>query len=99
MLTVKLQLGHVTKIVEASSVDVYPCGPRAKMADEPKERTNEIIELSVGRGGRQNDVFYIGRDEKAPWWGKTENYWLYDRAYIENKAGKTIEVIHPFNAV
>ena len=99
MLTVKLQYGHVTKIVEASSVDVYPSGPRAKMADEPNERTNEIIELSVGHSDRQNEVFYIGLKSKDSWWGKEQNYWLYDRAYIENQAGKTIEVIQPFNSI
>ena len=103
MLTVKLQLGHITKIVEADSVDIYPSGPREKMADEPKDRDASVIELSIGHLTRQNEVFYLGCpngttpwDKALAWWGQEQGHWLYDRAYIENQNGKTVEIVQPF---
>lgn len=94
MLTVKLQRGHTTKIVEAQAVEIFSAGPREKSADEPKDRTNDIREVSVVSHDR-NEVFYIGQHAEEPWWGAKHSY-LYDRAYIENQNGKTVEVVQPY---
>lgn len=97
MLTVKLCKGHRMKIVEASEVEVFPCG-RAEQSDEkPEARTNKVREISLTRWNGSHDVFYVSDEAVTPensHAGPDEE--TFDCAYIENAHGATTERVHAY---
>jgi len=97
MFTVKLIRGKVTKIVEASSINIFPAGTPSNKADviskeenpSVPQATNKVREISVEtqRGG-QPETFFIGYEDATCIHGPVE---LWDCAYIENSHGATTE--------
>lgn len=92
MFTIKLYRGHTIKIVQADSIEVFAAGPAAKMADDPKQRTNDVRELSAVNEGKGNQVFYICKQKCYA----DVHSSVYAYAYIENAAGATTEKIYPY---
>jgi hypothetical protein len=93
MFTVKLYKGHSIKLIQAEQIDVYAVGPATGIADDPKERTNDVREVSCHCGEKPNQVFYItvAKEPKAGW-----PFPAFDMAYIENENGATTEVVRPY---
>jgi hypothetical protein len=102
MLTVKLYRGHTTRIVEATSIEVFACGKAEGSDEKPTLRTNKVRELSVVNdvNGKQ-EVFYIADDGEqfanshgsGPYLGGG-HFW--NGAYIENAHGATTETVRPY---
>lgn len=94
MFTVKLYRGHTSRYVQADSVEVFAAGPAAGIAEEPKDRTNDVREISiVVEGSNNNRVFYVA---KGPCWvHEASAVDVYDVAYIENECGATTERVAP----
>ena len=96
MFTVKLHKGHNIKLVEAKQVEVFPAGPVSGTAADPKERTNDVREISItpgwGTNSEINSVVYVSRGE--PKFDPPVEW--YDEAYIENDKGATTQVIRPY---
>lgn len=94
MLTVKLQKGHMTKIIEALEVDVYPCGKAPGSDENPRLRTNAVREISVHTYGEGQQVFYVSEGDVDSHAGPSAEMW--DVAYIENAHGATTERIRAY---
>lgn len=92
MFTVKLYKDHTIRLVQANQVDVYAAGPVSGIAADPKDRTNDVRELSCVNG-ETNQVFLItqSKEPKEGWAFPT-----FDMAYIENENGATTQVIKPY---
>lgn len=98
MFTIKLQRGHTTRLVQADSVQIFAAGPAKQMAADPKDRTNDVREISVmveGAGSTSiNRVFYVAKVKC--WAHETEAVNVFDTVYIENDRGATTEIVRPF---
>ncbi|HLW51299.1 MAG TPA: hypothetical protein VKW06_00525 [Candidatus Angelobacter sp.] len=97
MLTVKLCKGHTMKIVEASEVEIFPCGRAPNSDAEPEKRTNSVREIAVTRWNGSHDVFYVSDgpvNDKVAHSGVDVEY--FDCAYIENAHGATTEKVHAY---
>lgn len=97
MLTVKLYRGHTTRIVEATSVEIFACGKAKGSDDNPKLRTNKVREISVLTHSGNHEVFFIADDDKQlanSHAGAQSHFWM--GAYIENAHGATTETVRPY---
>jgi hypothetical protein len=94
MFTVKLVRCHVTKIIQAEEVNIYPSGPFSAMADDPGERTNDVREVYTSLGAK-SFVFYVVKNAERPPWMHND-FQVFDSAYVENDAGATTEVVRPY---
>jgi hypothetical protein len=97
MLTVKLYRGHTTRIVEATSIEVFACGRAKGSDDKPTMRTNKVREVSVVNDvNNKQEVFYIADDgeQLANSHAGTTHFW--NGAYVENAHGATTEIIRPY---
>lgn len=99
MLTVKLCKGRVTKIVEATEVNIYPCGPDAGSDLDPSKRTSSIFEVSGTSWDGKSFAFYV-RDLQKPApednFGFAPEVDFYGCAYIENAHGATTETVRAY---
>ncbi len=99
MFTLKLYRGHTVRILEVESVSLFAAGPVAKLADEVKDRTNDVREIACVLPNNPNGcVFYVTKDFKkvgAERW-RFDNAQFYNYAYLENSSGATTEKIYPF---
>jgi hypothetical protein len=50
MLTVKLYTDGKVTVVEGTKINVYAAGPNEGIADNPKDRLWDVIEISVEQG-------------------------------------------------
>ena len=95
MFTVKLVRGHTTKLVQAEQVDIYPAGPASGIADDPKDRTTDVLELVV-KSGSHSEMFPIVDTKKTKVLGWADSVVFFDAAYIENDRGCTTEIVRPY---
>ena len=96
MFTVKLIRGHITKIVQAEQVDIYPSGPMASdCPPDPKDRTTDVLELAL-KAGSHYAAFYVTDTSKPRPQGWADHFEFFDVAYIENERGATTEVVRPY---
>lgn len=95
MFTVKLMRGHTIKILQAEQVDIYPAGPATGIADEPKDRTTEVLEVVLKNGDATQmfPIYDTGKPRPASWHDTVE---FFDMAYIENERGATTQVVKPY---
>src|SRR5437899_497128 len=97
MLTLKLYRGHVTKIVEATELNIFPCGRADGSDDDPTKRTNKVREIAITPYGGDPQVFFIADNEEAlknAYCGDLAPFW--NGAYIENAHGATTETVRPY---
>jgi len=95
MFTVKLYRGHIVRMVQADQVDIYPVGPAAGTAPEPKDRTNDVREVATILGTR-TDAFFVADTSKGRPPGFAQEVQFFDSAFIENDHGATTEVVRPY---
>lgn len=94
MFTVKLCKGHSIKLVGAIEVDVHACGPASGTAPEPKDRTNDVREISIRKHDGTTEAFYVAQKPQPEGWAEAIDF--YDVAYIENMNGATTETVRPY---
>ena len=94
MFTIKLYRGHTMRLLQAESVQIFAAGPATKMADEVKDRTNDVREIALSGSQDGSQVFYVS---KAKCWANQDNPTdVYNYAYIENALGATTEKVYPY---
>lgn len=98
MLTVKLMKGHVTKIVEAIEVNIYPAGkpepvPTPIGGQPTSLPTNKVREVAGSTPNGGSFAFYISDSDAECQAGVVD---LWDCAYIENAHGATTERVHAY---
>jgi hypothetical protein len=99
MLTVKLYKGHTIKIVEATEVNVYNCGPAPGSADDPRKRTRAVREVAgLGWHGGSFAFYVVDPDVPVPedHHGFAPQVDFWDVAYIENAHGATTETVRAY---
>lgn len=94
MMTVKLYKGHITKLVEAVEINIFPCGRAEGSDQDPKLRTNKVREIEVVTHSGKTAVFYVSDGEAESQFGPGVETW--NGAYIENAHGATTETVRPF---
>jgi len=94
MLTVKLYTDGKVTVVEGTKINVYAAGPNEGIADNPKDRLWDVIEISVEQG-EKNKVFYLSSIKRPRPKGWAAEVDFYEKAYIENEHGATIEIVKP----
>ena len=100
MFTVKLCRGHVTKLVQADEIDIYPSVPAPNSDSDPSQRTNDVREIAIRLGDR-TEAYYIthckGTSLVSPQiTGWADGTQFFDTAYIENDKGATTEVVRTY---
>jgi hypothetical protein len=100
MFTIKLCRGHVTKLVQADEIDIYPSGPAPNSDSDPSQRTNDIREIAIRLGDR-TEAYYITHCKGAGLVSPHIQGWddgtqFFDTAYIENDKGATTEIVRPY---
>jgi hypothetical protein len=95
MLTVKLMKGHTMKIVEATTVNIFPAGKcepvPTPQGSEPMELpTCKVREISLDTYRGVKEAYFVGNAGAECQYGPVE---LWDCAYIENVHGATTEKI------
>jgi hypothetical protein len=99
MLTVKLCKGHTTKIIEATEVNVYNCGPFAGSDADASKRVSDVREIAGTSWGGKSFAFYIvDPNKKIPddYYGFAREVIFWDCAYIENAHGATTETVRAY---
>ena len=97
MLTVKLMRHHVTRIVEATHVAIYPAGKAEGSDDNPTLRTNKVRELLVTTHSGSDFCFVIASNPDDVANSHLDlNGEFWHCAYIENAHGATTETVRPY---
>lgn len=96
MLTLKLCKEHVTKIVEALEIDIFPCGKAAGSDEHPEKRTNKVREIAVRNYEGKHEAYYVGQLEDVEQSNPALSALRYDVAYIENGHGATTETVRAY---
>jgi hypothetical protein len=99
MLTVKLCKGHTIKIVEATEVNVYNCGPAPGSEQDPGKRTGDVREIAGSSWDGKSFAFYIvDPDRPIPedHYGFARDVEFWHCAYIENAHGATTETVRAY---
>ena len=89
MLTVKLMKGHVTKIIEATEVNIYP----AHKGDDGR-MDNKIREVAGTKYDGNSFAFFVAEDSRHDGFADTVEF--YKCAYIENAHGATTEKVYAY---
>lgn len=99
MFTVKLQKGHTMKIVEATEVNVYNCGPFPGSDTDPNKRVVDVREVAGTSRDGESFAFYIVDPNKpipADRYGFAPELEFWHCAYIENAHGATTETVRAY---
>ena len=96
MFTIKLYRGHTMRLLQAESVEIFSAGPLEKTAPNPKDRTNDVREISLCGGPNGCEVFYLAKEGVKCWVSELQSQSLYNYAYVENDRGATTEKVYPY---